>query len=358
MSHDEREHLPQSRGELNATLAAELRRQKELGVRFVEREVFDALVRATDRDEGATVSAAVNEAPRRSVEHNSRVSRSAAASQEPSPAAPAASTDAPASAEGRAEAPSAAAKATGDGSTARVASPDPAQAPWMRRNQPPSSQAPPSSLPSSPQSSQSAAASVETASSAPAAARETLDDIREALGDCTRCPLHENRTNIVFGTGAHNARLMIVGEAPGEREDRQGEPFVGAAGQLLTKMIVAMGLRREDVYIANVLKCRPPENRDPAGTEVAHCSPFLERQIHALRPEVIISLGRHATSWILGEPTALSRVRGTWCSYGEFPVMPTWHPAYLLRTPAAKRESWADLQQVMGRLGLGDSRGS
>ena len=190
------------------------------------------------------------------------------------------------------------------------------------------------------------------------ATRETLTQIRADLGACERCQLHSSRSNIVFGVGNPDARLMFVGEAPGQQEDEQGEPFVGAAGQLLTKMIAAMGLSRDDVYIANLLKCRPPDNRNPMPDETARCAPFLVRQVHAVQPEVIVTLGRYATAQLLGQDVGLGRVRGTWHDYNGIRVMPTWHPSYLLRQPEAKRTAWFDLQQVMQALGLERPGGS
>ena len=172
------------------------------------------------------------------------------------------------------------------------------------------------------------------------------------LGDCSRCKLHRSRTNIVFGVGSARADLVFVGEGPGGEEDRQGEPFVGKAGQLLTKMIGAMGLSREDVYICNVVKCRPPNNRDPQADEVAACEPFLKQQLATLSPKVIVTLGRYATQTLLQQDTPMGQLRGTWASYEGIPVMPTFHPAYLLRSPLKKREVWVDLQEVMARLGL------
>lgn len=182
-----------------------------------------------------------------------------------------------------------------------------------------------------------------------------LAAICEELGDCTRCGLSERRTNVVFGVGNPDARLLFIGEAPGRDEDRRGEPFVGAAGQLLTKMIVAMGLSRDAVYIANVVKCRPPGNRDPKPDEVQTCRPFLDRQIDAIQPEAIVTLGRIAAAELLGRSVSITRERGTWVSYRDVPVMPTLHPAYLLRNPDAKRDVWTDLQAVMARLGLSRS---
>jgi DNA polymerase len=184
---------------------------------------------------------------------------------------------------------------------------------------------------------------------APAAA--ALQALREEIGaDCRRCRLCEKRTQVVFGVGDPGARLMFVGEGPGADEDAQGEPFVGRAGQLLNKIIEAIGLRREQVYIANVVKCRPPENRTPLPDEVATCSPFLLRQIAAIRPRVIVCLGTPAAQSILGTRETITRLRGTFHDLGGIRVMPTFHPAYLLRNPAAKREVWEDMKQVLAAL--------
>ncbi|ORJ59580.1 uracil-DNA glycosylase [Geothermobacter hydrogeniphilus] len=180
--------------------------------------------------------------------------------------------------------------------------------------------------------------------------RETLDQIRADLGECRRCKLCEKRNHIVFGVGNPDARLVLVGEAPGREEDRRGEPFVGEAGRLLDRILFAMGLQRPDVYICNVEKCRPPGNRDPEPDEVAACEPFLKRQLAAISPQVIISLGRVASQALLREQTAISRLRGQWREYQGIPLMPTFHPAYLLRNPTAKREVWEDVKQVMRRL--------
>jgi uracil-DNA glycosylase len=182
-----------------------------------------------------------------------------------------------------------------------------------------------------------------------------LDEIRTELGDCTRCALHRSRTNIVFGEGDPDARLLLIGEGPGAEEDSQGKPFVGRAGQLLNRMIKAMGLERSEVYIANVVKCRPPENRDPEPVEIRTCLPFLEAQIGAVGPEVIITLGRIATGTMLETGSPVSRLRGRFHDYKGIPVMPTYHPSYLLRTEKDrqyKKEAWSDLQQVMAFLGL------
>ena len=180
----------------------------------------------------------------------------------------------------------------------------------------------------------------------------SLEQVAEAVGSCTKCPLHTTRTRTVPGEGAPKARLMFVGEAPGAEEDRQGRPFVGAAGRLLTQMIGAMGLAREEVFIANVLKCRPPGNRDPQEHEVAACLPYLRAQIGLVRPQVICSLGRHAAHALLGRKDSLSGLRGRFFEYQGTPLMPTFHPSYLLRTPAEKPLAWKDLQQIMARLGL------
>jgi uracil-DNA glycosylase len=183
--------------------------------------------------------------------------------------------------------------------------------------------------------------------------------IREEIGDCKRCKLAGGRTTLVFGVGDPSAELMFVGEGPGADEDLQGEPFVGKAGQLLTKMIEAMGFRREEVYIANVVKCRPPGNRDPEPDEIAACEPFLEAQVAAVRPKVLVALGRFAVQTLLRDPTPISKQRGRWRSlpedYGEagrgVRLMPTFHPAYLLRNPPEKKKAWDDLQLVMKELG-------
>jgi len=178
-----------------------------------------------------------------------------------------------------------------------------------------------------------------------------LAEVRAELGDCRRCGLCEGRKSIVFGTGNPRAELVFVGEAPGADEDAQGTPFVGEAGKLLTKMIEAMGYRRDDVYICNVIKCRPPNNRNPEPAEIAACEPFLKAQLASLRPKVVVALGKFAAQTLLRDDTAISRMRGLWREYEGLPLMPTYHPAYLLRQPAEKRKVWSDLQQVMQRLG-------
>ena len=183
---------------------------------------------------------------------------------------------------------------------------------------------------------------------------QALRVIREDLGDCTRCRLHKGRTNLVFGVGNVNADIMFVGEGPGADEDAQGEPFVGRAGQLLNNMIAAMGLRRQDVYIANIVKCRPPANRTPERDECDTCSPFLLRQIAVIRPKVIVALGATAVEGLLGKTVGITRLRGNWQTYRGTLLMPTYHPAYLLRNqaPSEKRRVWEDMLQVMEKLGL------
>lgn len=168
-------------------------------------------------------------------------------------------------------------------------------------------------------------------------------ELETAVRTCTKCPLHATRTQTVFGVGNRHARWMFIGEAPGADEDRQGEPFVGRAGQLLNAMLFAMGLKREEVYIANVLKCRPPGNRDPQPEEVAQCEPYLLRQIEFIRPALIIALGRHAAHSLLKTEVPLARLRGQRLSYHGTPLIVTYHPAYLLRNPADKRKAWDDL---------------
>lgn len=184
-------------------------------------------------------------------------------------------------------------------------------------------------------------------------AKGGLEQIRAEMGECRRCRLAEGRSRIVFGTGNPRARVLFVGEGPGADEDRIGEPFVGRAGQLLTDIIQkGMGLRRSEVYIANVVKCRPPDNRKPLPDEMAACLPFLEAQIRAVSPEVIVALGATALEALLGRQAPITRIRGRWMEWRGIPLMPTFHPSYLLRNPAAKREVWQDIQAVMARLGL------
>jgi DNA polymerase len=181
----------------------------------------------------------------------------------------------------------------------------------------------------------------------------SLEDLRGELGDCQRCKLAGHRTNIVFGVGNPRATLMFVGEGPGHDEDMQAEPFVGRAGQLLTEIITkGMGLRRADVYIANVIKCRPPGNRNPEPDEVAACQPFLQRQIELIRPAVLVALGTFAAQALLRTRAPISRLRGQWHDYHGIRLMPTFHPAYLLRNPHDKRIVWQDIKAVLRELGL------
>ena len=199
---------------------------------------------------------------------------------------------------------------------------------------------------------EAAAAVVETAApgpTAPAAGRP-LAVVREEVGECTRCKLHSTRTRLVFGVGADETPLMFVGEAPGAEEDRRGEPFVGAAGQLLDKMIAAMGWTRETVYIANVLMCRPPGNRDPQPDEVSQCLPFLHKKIEVIRPRIIVALGKPATHALLTTTAPISALRGRFHELRGIKVMPTFHPAFLLRQPDRKRDAWSDLKQVIEEL--------
>ena len=181
---------------------------------------------------------------------------------------------------------------------------------------------------------------------------DTLERIREDLGDCTRCRLHKQRNKIVFGQGNPRAELVFVGEGPGHDEDVQGLAFVGRAGKLLTQMIEAMGLTREQVYICNVVKCRPPENRKPEDDEVATCSPYLFRQLDVIAPKAIVCLGLTAAQALLKTKDSISRFRGEWFDYRGTKLLATYHPAYLLRNPNAKGEVWKDLQKVMAHLGL------
>jgi uracil-DNA glycosylase family 4 len=186
---------------------------------------------------------------------------------------------------------------------------------------------------------------------------DSLEMIREEIGDCKRCRLCEQRNTIVFGDGNPRAELMFVGEGPGRDEDAQGLPFVGRAGKLLTQMIEAMGLERKDVYIANVVKCRPPENRTPEKDEIAICSPFLLRQIDVIRPKVLVCLGGVAAQTLLETNRSVSHFRGQWLDFRGARLMATYHPAYLLRNPNAKGDVWKDLQKVMAVLGLAGRKG-
>ena len=182
--------------------------------------------------------------------------------------------------------------------------------------------------------------------------RPTLEQVRERLGDCTRCPLSQGRSTIVFGDGNPDADILFVGEGPGAEEDKRGLPFVGRAGELLTRMIErGMGIPRSQVYICNIVKCRPPQNREPLPNEIAACRPFLDEQIDAVAPKVIVALGRPATSLLLGRDVSITRVRGVWHEYHGTPLMPTFHPAFILRqyTEENRRLVWQDLKAALGR---------
>jgi uracil-DNA glycosylase family 4 len=187
---------------------------------------------------------------------------------------------------------------------------------------------------------------------APTARPGALLTIQDLIGNCTRCRLAEGRNRIVFGDGDPNARLMFVGEGPGAEEDAQGLPFVGRAGQLLNNMIAAMGLTREQVYIANIVKCRPPGNRKPESDEANTCTPFLERQIDVIQPQVLVALGATAAQYLLGMRGAIAGMRGRMHDYRGIQTIVTYHPAYLLRDPSQKKETWKDLQMAMAVLGL------
>lgn len=181
---------------------------------------------------------------------------------------------------------------------------------------------------------------------------ESLDSVTAALQGCQRCKLSKTRTHIVVGEGNPKARMVFVGEGPGEKEDLSGRPFVGRAGQLLDKMIEALGLSRQDVYICNVVKCRPPENRNPEPDEIAACDGFLKRQIRAIQPQVIVTLGKFASQTLLKTETPISQLRGNFFDYEGSQMIPTYHPAYLLRNPSSKKEAWEDLQKAAKVLGL------
>jgi uracil-DNA glycosylase len=180
---------------------------------------------------------------------------------------------------------------------------------------------------------------------------DLLGDLRAIAIACEKCRLSKSRTQVVYGVGNPNADLMFIGEAPGRDEDEQGEPFVGRAGQLLTDIIKAMKLTRDDVYIANVIKCRPPENRNPEQDELDACRPYIRRQVEIIKPKVIVTLGRFALQSLTERGYAISSARGRWLEYNGVKVMPTYHPAYLLRTPSAKKEVWADMKKVLEELG-------
>jgi len=193
----------------------------------------------------------------------------------------------------------------------------------------------------------------ETAKTVDAGRPATLESIREEIGDCTRCKLHKGRNSIVYGEGDPKATIVFVGEGPGFEEDQQGRPFVGAAGQLLTDIIEkGMKIKRADVYICNIVKCRPPNNRNPEPDEVEACIGFVKKQIAAIRPKVIVTLGNVPTQNLLGTKEGITRLRGTWQEFNGIPVMPTFHPSYLLRSPGEKGKVWEDIKKVMERLGI------
>jgi len=180
---------------------------------------------------------------------------------------------------------------------------------------------------------------------------KTLKELREAIGDCQRCKLSSGRTHLVFGVGNPKAKVMFVGEGPGRDEDLKGEPFVGRAGQLLTDIITkGMGMKRADVYIANVIKCRPPENRNPESDEIESCEPFLVRQIELIKPKVVVALGKFAVQSLLKSKVPIMRLRGEWHNYHGIKLMPTLHPAYLLRNPGDKKLVWQDIKKVLQEL--------
>jgi len=190
---------------------------------------------------------------------------------------------------------------------------------------------------------------------------DSLEALREFLGNCERCKLHKSRHKIVFGEGSPRARLVFVGEGPGREEDLAGRPFIGEAGALLTKIIEnGMGLTRKDVYICNVVKCRPPGNRDPERDEIEACLPFLRQQIRIIKPEVLCTLGRISTQELLGKGIKITKERGKWHSFMGIPLMPTYHPAFIVRNPSRERELkgevWQDVKKIMGRLGLGGTK--
>ena len=185
---------------------------------------------------------------------------------------------------------------------------------------------------------------------------ESLEELEHFLSNCDRCKLSKARKTIVFGEGSPHAKLVFVGEAPGVEEDIAGKPFVGAAGKLLTDVVKAMGLTRDEVYICNVIKCHPPHNRDPQPDEIEMCFPFLQNQISLIKPEVICTIGRIPAQSLIDSDFKITRGRGQWHSFMDIPVMPTYHPAYLLRYPQAKRQVWDDVQKIMKKLGLEDPR--
>ena len=226
--------------------------------------------------------------------------------------------------------------------------PRPASAPAV---QPAARPVPPANTPSPTPAPRAAGAAADLFAAPGVRRAATLEELRAELGDCQRCKLCSGRTHIVFGVGNSRATLMFVGEGPGRDEDLQAEPFVGCAGQLLTEIITkGMKMRREDVYIANVIKCRPPQNRNPEPDEIAACQPFLLRQIEIIQPKVLVALGKFAAQTLLGLQTPISRLRGHWYEYQGIKLMPTLHPAYLLRNPNDKRLVWEDIKMVLREL--------
>ena len=185
---------------------------------------------------------------------------------------------------------------------------------------------------------------------------KSLDELKRLVDSCDRCKLSKTRNTMVFGEGPHHAKLVFIGEAPGVDEDLAGRPFVGAAGKLLNDIIKAMGLERDEVYICNVVKCHPPRNRDPEHDEIEMCLPFLRAQLSFIKPEVICTIGRVSAQSLLNKDFRITRDRGQWYTFMDIPVMPTYHPAYLLRYPQAKKAVWEDMQQIMKKLGLKDPR--
>ncbi len=206
-------------------------------------------------------------------------------------------------------------------------------------------------IPASVKAAMSKAEAVPFPQPSPLAGSGGIDAVRAELGECTRCKLHSGRTTLVFGEGDPHARIVFIGEGPGQEEDLQGRPFVGAAGQLLTDIIVkGMKMRREDVYICNIVKCRPPNNRNPEPDEVEACAPFLRKQIQAVAPKLIVGLGNVAVKTLLKTKEGITSLRGTWHSYQGIPVMPTFHPAYLLRSPGDKKLVWEDIKKILAEL--------
>jgi DNA polymerase len=185
-------------------------------------------------------------------------------------------------------------------------------------------------------------------------AKTLLGELEAIASVCVKCNLAKTRTQVVYGVGNPNADLMFIGEAPGRDEDEQGKPFVGRAGQLLTDIIKAMKLTRDDVYISNVVKCRPPENRNPEPEELDACRPYIRQQVDIIKPRVIVTLGKFALQSLTEKAYGITAVRGKWLEYNGVKVMPTYHPAYLLRTPSAKKDVWSDMKQVMAELGMGE----